>query len=600
MQFNKQQLDAIKHKDGACGVIAGAGSGKSTVLVNRIKELTSKGINPNRIMAITFTRNSANDLKSKLNKLKITNVKVGTFHSICGQILQNHGLFTTRRPQEYEIANLFKSKNNNEKIDYKDIMSFISYQKNYMISCDDEFIYKNSQYSEDILRYFYKEYENYKIKYNMLDFDDLLLNTYKLLKNNNNNDNDTCDYILVDEHQDSNLVQNELIDLLCPTGNIFCVFDYRQAIYTFRGGNPEYCMDFKNKYPDAKIINLDINYRSYYNIVSSANDFMENYYGNYQYYSPSIADSNKSSDTILYTSFDKKDESIKIVDEINTLIKKGIKPNEIAVLFRLNSQIDYIENELKKRNIEYNIESNRSFFKRKEISVILNTLRLIQNPKDNIAYEELFKSRVCPFTYIRNTVLEEIKLTSSKFNIPFISASELVNSNRFRDNKSLKSFSSFIDKLTRHYNSTKSLTKLIDNILNGLKIYEYIENNSINEEEIRDRTEGLNSFKKFIKTNTLESFLKYVYGKNKIQPNDDKNKIQLMTIHKSKGLEFNHTFIIGVEDGKFPNNKTEIIDEARLFYVAITRARNNLYLSQINDDNLFINQYFNKNINIAS
>lgn len=318
MKFNKQQLEAIEHLNGACAVIAGAGSGKSTVLVNRIKNMVTNGIKEDRILATTFTRNSSRDLKLKLASLNIRNVEVGTFHSVCSKILTNEGIKVNNGIKPYEVENIFKKSLGLNSVDYDDIISYISYQKNYMRNPNDSFVYKHSEYNEDELRIAYCEYEKYKNLKGLMDFDDYLLMAYKIIKRNSKY---TYDYILVDEHQDTNMIQNELIKFLCPSGNVFCVFDYRQAIYTFRGGNPEYCMNFKTHYKDAKVINLDYNYRSTKDIVDNANRFIQEYYGNYKYYSPSIANNARASD-IDYPYFTTKEDEASYVVEKNKKVNK--------------------------------------------------------------------------------------------------------------------------------------------------------------------------------------------------------------------------------------------------------------------------------------
>lgn len=595
MNFNKEQLEAVNCIDGACGVIAGAGSGKSTTLVERVKTMTEQsifsGIYPEDILIVTFTDNSSKDLKSKLHKNKIEGVTVGTFHSICKRILIQEGVDTSKQLKIYEIENELKKIN--DKINIDDIMSFIGYQKNYGIGVNDTFIEKESKYDEYELRDFYKTYENFKIKRNALDFDDWMLLTLDVLRDKTKQDKYSFKYILVDEHQDSNLIQNQLIDLLCPSGNIFCVFDYRQAIYTFRGGNPEYCMNFSNTYSQAKIINLNTNYRSCKNIVDNSNNFIKKYYGEYEYYKDSIANNKSNGDIKLITNYDKTEEADNIVKNIKEKLKNGVKPNEIAVLYRNNSNSFSIENELKKENIPYFIScKDGNFFNRKEINVVMCMLRLIDNPHDNIAYETVFNSRVYPFTYIKNTIRDSIKELSAKKNISMFEASELVKTDNANQARNLNAFRDIITSLILQNKKGINLEKLINNILDLIRMDDYIESH-YEDEKLEERKESIIALKTFLRDNTLESFLKFVYGSNKSNRKSTKDDIQLMTIHASKGLEFDNVYLVGVEDGKFPSKKSPLIEEARLMYVATTRPKNNLTISQIYDDNQFVNEYFN-------
>lgn len=587
MQFNKEQIEVINFDKGNCAVIAGAGSGKSTCLVNRIKKLVECGTNEDDIVAITFTKNSANDLKKKLSELNISNVCVGTFHSICAKILSKKGVMFKTGMKEYEVENLFKKISSDRKIKYKDILSFISYQKNHMVGCDDIFVEYNTEYSEDELRDFYKEYEKFKEENNYMDFDDLLLKAYSILQNDKDIFN--CKYLIVDEAQDNNLIQNKLLNLLCKENNIMLIGDYRQCIYGFRGSKPEEFMNFKNILKDCKVINLSDNYRSKENIVKNANEFIKKYYGYYEHYSDSRATNNINGQIKYIDTYTSEEEAKKVVDEIEKLIKNNIKKKEISVLYRLNSQSNYIENELKLRNIKYNIHNSSSFFKRKEIHMIMCVLRLIKNPSDDLAYEDLLKGRIIPF--MPKKVIEEIITKASRLNISFLGASEIVDVKNYYLARNIKEFSQNIDKLIRQQKMGVTLLNLVDNIIKLIKLEDWIECNYNSDEEIKERLETVENFKKFLRENTLESFLVYVYEKSSTQKKEtDDDAVQLMTLHGSKGLEFDNVFIVGLNDGKFPNNKTSVLDEARLMYVGVTRAKSNLWLST-SEDSLFIDEY---------
>lgn len=589
MRFNNEQTQAINHKEGACAVIAGAGSGKSTVLVNRIKKLVDDGVCENEIVAITFTDNSSKDLKTKLEKLNLNDVIVGTFHSICRRILIKEGINTSKMLKSFEIENEFRKIE--EKPKMNDIISFISYQKNYGINYDDNFIYKESIYDENTLRIFYEAYEKLKIRNNALDFDDWLLKARDILKNNKNNDY-TCSYILVDEHQDSNLIQNELIDLLCPSGNIFCVFDYRQAIYTFRGSNPEYCMNFKQKYKDAKIINMNTNYRSSNDIVERSNNFIKKYYGDYEFYADAKPNNNENSKINVLSFDDKESEGKSISKMIQEDIKSGIQPNEIAVIYRMNQNSFEIERELKKLGIKYDISSKNSFFNRREINAIICMLRLINNPDDNTAFEEIFNFRCYPMQFISKNVFGNIIDLSARKNISLFDASEFSKTNKNWERRNIDIFRDIVTSLIIQHKRGVKLKDIINNVISLLRIEEYIED-KYDGDEMEERLESLNSLKSFVRDNTLESLLRFVYSNPKSKNKNNKNAVKLMTVHKSKGLEFKKVYLIGIQDGKFPNDNANEIDEARLFYVGVTRSKSELVLSQIFENNQFVEEYMN-------
>jgi DNA helicase-2/ATP-dependent DNA helicase PcrA len=589
VKYNKEQLEVINHKEGAMAVIAGAGSGKSTVLVERVNKLIESGVNSDEIIVVTFTDNSSKDLKEKFKNKKIEGVTTGTFHSICKRILMSEGIDTSKQLATYQIENELKKLDN--KVKYKDVMGFISYQKNYGIGVNDDFIEKDSEYSENELRDFYVKYEEFKHKQHALDFEDWLILAVKILRKYPNKYN--FKYILVDEHQDSNLIQNELIKLLCPKRNVFCVFDYRQAIYTFRGGNPEYCMNFNKDYPDANIVNLSMNYRSLKNIVDNSNNFIRKYYGDYEFYKDSVSNNSKNGEINLITNFDKNEEAENIVKKIKEDLKNGIKPNDIAVLYRNNSNSFNIENELKKDGISYCISStDGNFFNRKEIACIMCMLRLIDNPHDNIAYDTVFNTRMHPLTFMSNIIKDRIRDLSAKKNISLFDASELIKVDKPYQRQNLDNFNEIISKLIIQHKKGINLKTIVDNILTLLRVDSFIED-KYEGEQLQERMESIIAFKSFIRDNTLESFLKFVYGSGKSQKKCTKDDIQLMTIHKSKGLEFKNVYLVGVEDGKFPSEKSSLIEEARLMYVAVTRSKENLTLSQIYDGNKFVNEYIN-------
>ncbi len=589
MNFNEKQLQAINHYKGSCAVIAGAGSGKSTVLLNRIKNLVEKyEVNEKEILAISFTKNTASELKSKLSKMGLNNINVGTFHSICRRILLSEGYNDVNNLiKEWESENCLKSID--RKINVDEVLSFISYQKSYLKGYDDEFMQFDSQYEEEELRLFYKTYEKFKSDKGLYDFDDFMIKCYEVLKNNPNSY--TYDFVLVDEHQDSNLVQNLLLKELCPSENVFCVFDYRQAIYSFRGGNTEYCMNFEEWWSNPTYINLEMNYRSNNNIVNKANGFIKKYYGDYEHYSDSIADKDKNGKILVDTYLERGEESFKIVDKIETMLKEGVNPKEIAVLYRLNSQVSHVENELRKRGIEYDITNDSSFFKRKEISGILSYLRLIENQHDDSAFENIFRMRNYPLTFFSNKIIDKLREHASMNNLSLYESFISMSYPNDWQQKNARLFQDIITRLRLQKDKNVSLINLIDNVVSAFKIVDFINDKYSSNEEIDDRINSIDVLKSFVKGHDLDKFITYVYSSESNKKKKHKDCVKLMTIHASKGLEFDHVFLVGVEDTKFPHSRGDLLEEARLFYVAVTRPKENLYISQIDNDNKFILEY---------
>ena len=589
-RFNEQQKEVILHGETPLMVVSSAGGGKSTTIVARAVKKVKEG--KKNICVITFTRNTADDLTKKFNKAGVSSyVSVGTFHSICGNILRKEGINISKRVKDYEIENLFKKIiQDDKKIDMKDIMSFISYQKNNMRSYKDDFVEKESGYGEDQLRDCFRVYEEYKDKIGAYDFDDYLILGHKILLENPHKYE--FDWVFVDETQDSNKLQMEIVDLLCPSGRITVVGDYRQCMYSFRGSKPELFMDFYKSHPNTTVVNMNINYRSHKEIVEKSNDFIRQYYGEYEHYLDAVPNSEEHADIELMVNDLPEVEAQDVCDKVQTLLSLGYKGSDIAILFRNNVQSQHIENEFKVRDIDYFIESEGGFFNRKEIDIVMCMLRLIDNPEDDSAFEKLFRYRCEPFVFLANTILNDIISLSSERDISHLEASTLVHVQPWQSQK-LRWFANTIEKLINQHNMGYSLLQIMNNIISTLDMENYIRTNYPNEEDQTERLESLENLKKFIRNNTLDTFLKFVYEKNtSSESKNSENKVQMMTVHKSKGLEFKAVFVVGIATGKFPSEKSDIQEEANVFYVAVTRAIERMYLSQIGTYNQFLEQYY--------
>ena len=594
-KFNSEQLIAIKHYKGACGVVAGAGSGKSTVLISRIENLVNVHKIPEKdILAISFTNKTATELKKKLKKMDLANVNVGTFHAVCGRILTQEG-YTIKLIQGWQADNFLKSVDKNVNVD--DVKSFISYQKNCKKSYTDTFVHKESEYNENELRAFFKAYETMKTKAGVYDFDDYLtLCLDVLLKNKGKY---TFDFILVDEHQDSNLVQNMILQELCQSGNMFCLFDPRQAIYSWRAGNIEYCLNFEKYWNNPTIINLYKNYRSTKNIVDNANKFIKPYFKDYEHYVDSEAHSTSNGDITINTYLEREIEGVAVVDKIEQLINDGEKLSEIAVLYRMNMHSSFVENELKRREIDYEITNDSGFFKLKEVEAILSYLRLLYNPHDDQAFETVFKSRNHPLKFIKNDVLDKARQESGIQGTSTYEAFITMDVDA-KQKRNIVEFEKIFSRLRlRVADKDANVISLINNVVKTFNIDGGIKNNYSNKDEIKDRLQSIEVLKSFVKGNNLEQFITYVYSNN-TKKKSKKNSVKLMSVHSSKGLEWDHTFVISIEDRNFPHEKSELSEEARLFYVAISRSKKNLYISQIGKGdsgkgNKFVLEYLGNN-----
>lgn len=604
VKFNEAQKQIINHRKGACLVTACAGGGKTFSLVNRTKNLVKEGVPQNEITIVTFTKNSATDLKGKLKADGLEYVRVGTFHSICSRILMAKGLMSFPSPsteiRDYEVDNIWTQLNKGEKTECNEIRSFISYQKAYNIRVNDTFVKKDIDYDEPFLRECYREYENYKNRKGALDFDDILLKTYDLFvqhQNDSSMNEFKTEYIMVDEHQDSNLIQNLLIPHLCSTDNVMCIGDVRQTLYSFRGSTPQQFLDFKHTYPNASIIDMNINYRSCYNIIERVNKFANNWYVG-ELFSDTVSAIKDKGKVVRKVIGDEKAEAMYTVEEIQKLLDSGVNPNDIAVIYRLNENSSLIELMLKQRGIKYSIDSGSSFFKIREIRAILCTLRLIQSSKDNMAYEEIFNIRMGDFKFLPSTIMNDIRKISSKYGVSYLEASEVVSTPKPYQKQRLVSFSHLIKNLKQQERNGEPLRNLVKTIINSLHIEEDIANNQKYDAEKRtSRYNCLKALNTFIRTSNISAFLSFAYSTNSNskskkdkKDSDNNTSINLMTVHKSKGLEWENVFFIGHGE-KFPNKNSDIVSESNIFYVGTTRAKTNLWITEVGSGSTFVKQF---------
>lgn len=596
MKVNKAQQAIIKHREGACLVTACAGGGKTYSLVNRTRSMIDDGIPQNEITIVTFTKNSANDLVEKLHELGINEVRVGTFHSICAKILMTEGLINfnlNSAIKDYEVDNIWTQLNNNAKTECEEIRSFISYQKSYNVRVDGEFVGRSMSYDNDFLRKCYREYEVYKGRKGAVDFDDILLNAYDLFVQHENDhklDKYKTKYIMVDEHQDSNLIQNLLIPQLCSTDNIMCIGDVRQSLYEFRGSTPKQFLEFTTLYPNAKVIDMNINYRSCYNIIERVNKFARNWYVG-ELFSDTVPSIEEKGKIVRKRVGSNEAEAKYVVEEIEKMINDGVNPSDICVLYRLNSMSSMIEMMLNSKDISYNIDSNGSFFKIKEIRAVLCMLRLTQDRNDNIAYEEVFNTRIGMFKFLPNALMEQIRQYSTDNSCSYIEASEFISTPKNFQKQKLLEFARHINNLKKQIENNVPLRLMIDSCINFLGIEHDIEANPKYDEEKRmNRKNCLKALKSYAKTSDVNTFLSLVYKGTTTKKENTKEGINLMTVHKSKGLEWENVFFIGHGEN-FPSPMADINSEANVFYVGTTRARRNLWVTEVGEGSLFVEQF---------
>lgn len=593
IKFNNQQQEAVDHLDGAMSVIASAGSGKTAVMIGRVEKLVREHrVFEHNILTVTFTRNSSNDLVRQLNNRGLHHVNVGTFHSVCGEILRKEGININPRNmiKEWQADNCFKKVD--KSADTTDILNFISFQKNKMIDADGKFAKKDSIYSEQELRVFYKAYEDIKSKQKLYDFDDYLVLCLDIMKKSPNRY--TFEYILVDEHQDSNAIQNELLSHWCKSGNLFVTGDYRQNLYAFRSSDNDYIMNMNKYWKDAQTMNIFINYRSVKNIVENANRFIKKYFSDFEYHTDAKAHNQENGHIEVNSYVSRACEGDGIADKIQKLISDGTQPKDIAVLYRNNKHADFVESQLKRRKIGYEIANDGSFFKRREVAGVLSILRLAKDNDDSNAFEGVFRLRVDPLKYFSNVILRDIQNSADEKDISLLSALSKTRYSQPWHMKNAATFQRYISRI-QDMIYDKDLSDVIDEIVKLFNFHGMMNEKYTHRPEREERKESIETLKLFAKGSNLEEFLEFAYSDSGKKKETKENAVQLMTIHRSKGLEWDNVFVIGVEDGEFPSQRegamNDIEEEARLMYVGITRSKENLWISEIGKDNQFIREY---------
>ena len=601
--LNKEQKEAVLHKEGPCLVLAGAGSGKTKVLTTRIANMINDGIYSGNILAITFTNKAAKEMRDRISNMVENNYAfVGTFHSFGLRIIRENteklGLtsnFTIIDSDD--VSSVIKKIMKELDISTKEysvsyIRNKISFIKNEMLSDSEVDKYLNSP-PEKVAVKVYREYEKVLKRNNAVDFDDLLKRPVELFMQND----DILDkyqekyrYILIDEYQDTNEVQYKLVKLLASKyRNLFVVGDVNQSIYGFRWSNYKNILNFEKDYPDSKSITLNQNYRSTNNILNAANSVIKN--------------NVERKEVNLYSTFgdgvkikyfrgnDEKDEVKLVIDEIKKLLDEGYDYNDFAILYRTNAQSRNVEDAILKVNWPYRVVGSYYFYKRKEIKDLLCYLRLISNHQDDVSLERVINvpKRGIGDTSINN--LRSLARDNNECMFKCLSKPKEVE------------FKKLILELTEDAKDL-DLTELIDVVLEKSGMKEELEKEHTLEADIR--LENLMEFKSITEnyqketgTVNLEDFLEdisIVADQSEHQTLD--NAVTLMTMHAAKGLEFKVVFLIGMEEGIMPhsmslNEESELEEERRLCYVGITRAKERLYITNAKRRMLFGNTNMN-------
>ena len=591
-ELNDKQKEAVLYNDGPLLIIAGAGAGKTKTLTTKIAYLIDhEKVSPYNILAITFTNKAAKEMKDRLFSLigDVTKkIQVSTFHSFGLRLIRENynylGYDKNFNIMDSDdsltiVKKILKEENLDSKIyNPKAIRNKISSLKNDLIDPIQYKKYAVSDY-EEVICNIYKKYNELLFNNNSLDFDDLLIQPIRLFKENNEvleKYQELFKYILIDEYQDTNEAQYILTKMISDKYKLITtVGDDSQSIYSFRGANFKNILNFEKDYPEAKLVLLEENYRSTSTILDAANSLIKN---NINKKDKNLWTNRKKGEKIKYfRAFNERDEAFFVIRKVKELIDKGIELKDIAVLYRTNAQSRILEEEFLKENIAYRVVGSFYFYARKEIKDLIAYLKLINNPKDNISFLRVIN------TPKRGIGLKSIEKLTNYANEKNLSLFEAIT-----DDKKQLEFKNLILKL-QEVSKNITLTELIDKVLDSTGIKEELESEETLEADIR--LENLEEFKSITKSFeeqegliSLEDFLYEISLVSDVEEyKDDPNRVSLMTIHSVKGLEFKYVFIVGLEEGILPHinsmlSNSELEEERRLCYVAITRAKDELYL----------------------
>ena len=617
-QLNEAQLAPTLQKEGPMIVIAGAGSGKTRVLTYRIAYLMSEGVDPFNILSLTFTNKAAREMKIRIASIvgdsETKNLWMGTFHSVFAKILRfeadklgypsNFTIYDTQDSQRL-ISSIIKEKKLDKDIyKYKQVQSRISSYKNSLITVKAYF--QNPDLKEaDVMSKrpemgeIYKEYVSRCFKAGAMDFDDLLLKTNELLTRFPEvlaKYQDRFRYILVDEYQDTNHSQYLIVRALSDRFQNICVVgDDAQSIYAFRGANINNILNFQKDYDNVKMFRLEQNYRSTKNIVNAANSIIEK---NQTKLEKIVWTANEEGKKIIINrSLTDGDEGRYVASTIfENKMQNQSKNGNFAVLYRTNAQSRSIEDALRKRGLEYRIYGGLSFYQRKEIKDVLSYLRIIINPSDEEALKRIINF---PGRGIGQTTIDRLIISANEHNISIFEVLKQLHQLPININGGtkikLQNFTTMIESF-QVMSQTATAFDLAEHVCRVSGLIQEFKKDGTPEgiTRMENIEELLNGIKDFVEgqqeladsTGSLAEFLEDVALATDLdnEEGDDSDKVALMTIHLAKGLEFEYVFIVGLEENLFPSamsmsTRSELEEERRLFYVALTRAEKQAYLT---------------------
>ncbi|WP_072215184.1 ATP-dependent helicase [Campylobacter coli] len=594
--LNESQKEAASHIDGPMLILAGAGSGKTKTITTRLAYMIGEvGIPAINTLTLTFTNKAASVMKNRALSLLNSNENplLCTFHKFGLLFLKLHIERLGRKNNFIIIDNddskkILKELINDDKTSPHQILQFISHFKNESKSVQDVFsdleLLKDNEIKHQALQkiaIYYQNYQEYLLKHNFVDFDDLLLLTNILLENDQNFAKEQSSfyrYITVDEYQDTNALQYKILkNLCCVHENICVVGDDDQSIYSWRGAKIENILNFQSEFSNVKLVKLEQNYRSVGMILKAANNLIS--HNKKRLGKTLLCTKDEGKDIQILSSDNEKNESALVAKKIKELLNSGIYAGEIAVLFRINALSRSIEEAFMKEKIPYKLLSGMRFYERLEIKDLICYLRILINPNDDLSFKRIINR---PKRSIGEKALQNLEDYAQKRKISLFEA--LCESDGgvgiFSLKKAQNEAKKFIQNIykLREYSDLK---KMIENFEELFALKEFYALQEDGDERVLNIDEFYASIKEKIKEEpqtTLEDILSEISLLSD-QDGIEGECVYLMSVHASKGLEFDHVFIVGLEEGFFPLNESDIEEERRLAYVAITRAKKCLSLS---------------------
>ena len=605
--LSENQSKAVTHDLKPLLVIAGPGSGKTRVMAHRIPWIVNNfQINPNQILAVTFTNKAAKELMARANRFLPNYMAplVKTFHGFSSYFLRIEGFFAgldqsfsiyDDTDQIRIIKNIFDELDlNPRKINPKVIAAEISKAKNKGFS-PKSLKNKNSSYFDEIVSRIYSRYQEIIDQSNACDFDDLLMKTKMILVENEDiKEKWASKYkqVIIDEFQDTNPLQFEISNLLTNSQkSISVVGDPDQSIYSWRHAVPTNLLEFQKQYKECLVVNLDESYRSTQQILDAADSIISN---NSNRFKRKLWTKKKNGSLINFNFYnDEEEESLSVASKISKQIKNGISSNEIAIIYRVNAQSRVFEVALNSLGLKYRLVGGVRFYDRKEIKDILAYCKLLVNPNDDNAFERIVN---CPPRGIGNKTLQVIRNSKIDENLSFINyLKKYINNEDFsllskRATTALKDFIIIYNKLLKQTEIQEPF-ELINSIITLTSYDDYLRNDEDGSERLENINELKSSAEEFsanIDKNPKESLIEFIetasLNTNLDNVNESFEAVTLITLHQAKGLEYEKVYIVGMEEGLLPHSRSlesedEIEEERRLCYVGITRAKNELYLS---------------------